>query len=62
MRTLLFSKEKKQVKRSTKASLFLTLWLAIHKEVMSKPKQPSCKRSVPPQKGQCEKVVKSKKL
>ena len=31
------------------------LWLAIQKEVISKPKQPSCKKRVRPQKSQGEK-------
>ena len=34
--------KKKKLKGSTKASLWPALWLAIQKEVISKPKQPSC--------------------
>ena len=44
----------KRKKVSTKASLWPALWLAIQKEVISKPKQPSCKKRVRPQKGQDE--------
>ena len=48
-------KKKNKFKGSTKASLWLDLWLAIEKEVLSKPKQPSYKKGAAPKKGQGEK-------
>ena len=44
-------KKQNKFKGSTKASLWLALWLAIQKEVISKPKQPSNKKSAAPKKG-----------
>ena len=45
------SEENNKLKGSTKASLWLALWLAKQKQVISKPKQLSCKKkSVWPQK------------
>ena len=41
-------------------SVWLALWLAIQKEVISKQKQPSCKNECGPQKARMTKDVKSK--
>ena len=46
--------EKNKLKGSIKA-IWRVLWLAIQKEVISKPKQPSCKKRVQPPKRQDEK-------
>ena len=51
--------KKKKVERKHQSHM-ASLWLAIQKEVISKPKQPSCKKECGPQKGQDEKDVKSK--
>ena len=48
-------RKKNKLEGSTQASYWPALWLAVQKEVISKPKQPSCKKRVRPQKGQDEK-------
>ena len=45
-------KKEDKLKGSTKASVWLALWLAMQKEVISKPKQPTCRKRVQPTKRQ----------
>jgi len=40
--------------------MLITQYMILQKEVKSNSKQPSCKKCVQPQKGHCEKDVKSK--